>query len=448
MQDNTQPNQNNDTVAGATSPGVPVQAQSTAPSQGQAEPLAQPQQQNAWQQPAPTAPTQPVQSFEQATAPMQAQSMESTVPPSNFSTTPAVPPKQNSKKKLLVVAVAIVAVLLAGAAAYYYGVYQKPENVLLDSFSKLTVAKATQADAVITINKNISPDATFKNVTIKSATANEAGLLDATINLEYKGKAVKLGGKAIAALKDNTFYFQVNNLKQALMDIIEADGDTDQVPAGYFDVIDTIQGQWVKVSADDIKKTNQAAGNDFECTTNVVKKYSTDAASKKEWQNLYVKNPFVVVKESLGVKNNLMGYKLSWDYAKAKEFSKSIADTQFAKDIKACDQNNDSSQDSSDSVDAATTDNTVFTVWVDQWSHELKKVEVTGGSGTGSDKLAFNGNVDVTYDTNVKVDMPTSTISLQEFVKRYQEVALKMGMPDSETLEEQFIPGDSVSNSI
>lgn len=419
-------------------------------------PFAQPVQ-AAEPQPVPVQPQQyvaPAQA-QQFNAPVQpqAQPVAQTYEQPVYQPISSAPPvvvggQPKSKKKWLVPVVALGVVLLSGggASAYYFGVYQKPENVLLDAFNKLTAAKAVRSDTVITLNKNLSTDMTLKDIKLKAnSAASQSGMMDASIDFEYKGKAMPMGAKGFVSLTDSTVYFQINNVKEALKTVVDAENAAAKLPSGLLDGIGTLQDQWVKVTVDDLKKNNQAAGNNFECAVNVFKKHGND--SNQQVLDLYKKNPFISVKESLGVKDGRLGYKLAWDDVKSKAFGDSLEQTQFVKDLKACNLDNSSSS-TSPSVDSATADNTVYSVWVDQWTHELKKVEFNGTSGTSSDKMTFNGSVDVAYDPNVKVEAPAQSISLEEFVKRYNDFAKKMGIPDSSYIEDQYIQSADSSNSI
>jgi len=154
----------------------------------------------------------------------------------------------------------------------------------------------------------------------------------------------------------------------------------------------------------------------------VLKKQNSD--SGKEYGELYKKNPFIVVKEQMGVKDNLIGYKLNLDQAKATAFSKALEETQVYKDLMACSPSGSVAPTPKDtpSIDSAVTDSTVYTVWVDQWSHELKSVQVAGESGEGSDKTTYNGTVNLAYDPNVAIDVPTDVIDFEEFMTRLQDV--------------------------
>lgn len=407
----------------------PAETPAQVPSQPKAE--FRPQQQPA-QAPSPfQAAPQPVSPAEQSMSPLQTdttyqQPLTPPVAPTAVEQPAGVAVKPKSKKKWLVVLVAIILLLLVGggaASAYYFAVYQRPENVLLDAFNKLSMAKAIQSNATITLNKDLGSGAVIKDITIKANTAtNQTGMLDSAVNLELDGKAMSIGSKAVISLADNALYYKVNNVTDAIGVIAESAGVAGEMPTEYLDALASIQDQWVKVTLEDIKNTSESAGSELECTVNVLKKQNSD--SGKEYGELYKKNPFIVVKEQMGVKDNLIGYKLNLDQAKATAFSKALEETQVYKDLMACSPSGSVAPTPKDtpSIDSAVTDSTVYTVWVDQWSHELKSVQVAGESGEGSDKTTYNGTVNLAYDPNVAIDVPTDVIDFEEFMTRLQDV--------------------------
>lgn len=362
-------------------------------------------------------------------------------------TTPAPAPAVKSKKKWLVPVIAVGAVVLlsGSASAYYFGVYDKPENVLLDAFNNLSTAKAVQSNSVLTLNKSVSPDLSVKDVKLNTdSVGRQSGMVDATLDMEYKGKAIALNGKAIVSLADSAAYFQANNIKQAIQAVLDAEGATSQVPAGYFDSLDTLQGQWVKVTVADIKKNNESAGKDLECAVNVLNKHSND--TNAAMLDVYKKNPFVVIKQDMGVKAGDHGYVLDVDQTKAKAFGNAMKDTALYKDMQAC--NFDNSTDMTPSTPSTGTETTTYTVWVDQWSHQLKKVEMNGTSSSAGESFSYNGTMNVAYDPSVKVAAPNGAISVDEFMKRYNAAAAKMGMPDSTSLEQNLAPAADSSNTL
>lgn len=419
--------QNNNQVP-QSQPAAPINPPVEMPSQADEQPTAayQPVQQAA-QVSSPLLTPQPPQA-----TPASEQQFQSTTPFQPF-VSPVMPVaaepgtgmggKPKSKKKWLIALIALALLLLVGggaASAYYFAVFQKPENVLLDALNKASLAKAVQSDTTVTLNKDLGSGAVMKDIKFKANSAdNQTSLIDATVNMELQGKALSLGGKTVIALADNALYFKINNVTDAINAIMESQDAAGEIPTAYLDIIAAIEDQWVKVTVDDIKKNSDTAGSELECTINVMKKQNAD--SNKAVATLYKNNPFIVVKESLGVKNNQLGYKLNIDETKAKEFGKSLEETQAFKDMKACSPSEDVLPDDLSTVDSAITDNTAYTVWIDQWSHELKSIQFTGESGSGSDKTKYDGTVNIAYDPNAKVEIPTGVISFDEFMERLQE---------------------------
>lgn len=346
---------------------------------------------------------------------------------------------QKSKKKWLVPVIigGAVVLLAGGASALFFGVYQNPKNVLFDAFAKLATAKAVQSKTVITLNKNYDEQVTFKNITLDTASVGrESGKLDATINLEYKGTPVAFGAKAVLSMNDNTLYFQVNDVTKALEAVAKAADATDELSDDYLDALKPLQNQWVKVTVDDVKKQSQSAGKDMECVVNVLKKQTNENSA--EVAKLYKENPFIVVKDSLGVKDGRLGYTLSFDETKSKAFGDALEQTQAVKDLKACNVSGAGSTDTSDTIDSATSDDTTYTVWIDQWSHHLQKVEVSGTAGTGSDATNISGTIDFGYDTAVTVDIPTDAISIDEYAERIQTAMEDFGLSDTSMFSQDY----------
>ncbi len=336
--------------------------------------------------------------------------------------TPNEPKKSKAKWLVPVIALAVVLLTGGGASAYYFGVYQQPDKVLMDAFNKITAAKISQTDTVVTFDSQAGMDIVMKDIKFKTASvANDAGMVDATVSLEYKGQSVALAGKAVVSIGKNELYFQVNNLKQSLQTILEADGSESQAPDGFVDAIGKLQDQWVKVTLDDVKKNSQTIADNYQCVMDAYKKHSGNA--NQEIVNLYKKYPFIVVKDNMGTKDGRLGYKLGVDSGKRKGFEKEAAGIQPYKDIKACgaSDSSDSSLGQETPVDMAVVDNTAYTAWFDQWTHELRRVEFSGNTDGNANAVAYNGSVDLTYDSSIKVDIPTDTISIEEFMGRVED---------------------------
>lgn len=365
------------------------------------------------------------------------------------SVTPAKPATKKKKWLPWVIAAGVVALAAGGASAYYFSVYQKPENVLLDAYKHMMNAKATQSTGSITFNKNFGQGLEFKSLEVESrGDKTPAGMFSITAKLDYNGKNLSVGGKGVLSTADNgTMYFQLNGLKEMMQAYVKEQGAEGREPAGFYDRISKMQDEWVKVTLDDIKKANVDAGTTYQCVVDTVKKHKGD--SDKQWLDMYKAHPFVTVKESLGTKDGLMGYKLALDEGKAKDFGKAAKETALVKELQNCLSSATNGSSNSDSTVDSTienSDDTVYTFWIDQWTHQLKKVEYSGSQNRGTtDTVNFTGVTTVTYDAKKPVELPASSITFDEFKTRYDAFAEDLGMPKSNTLE-QSVSSDYYSD--
>lgn len=404
--------------------------------------------------PVSTPETQPPVAQSPAPSPAPAQTVqpvntEPVAQPSVFAANPVVgQPVAPAKKKWLVPAVVGGLLLLAagGAAAYYFNVYQNPDNVLYDAYKHLGTADYLQVKGVANIDMESSSGVKFKSVEYASNMDNKApaGQLDLKVNMVIMSSDVSVGGKGMFA-DNGDLYFQLNGLSDAFRSVIKATSPSARVPDSFYTALGKLQDQWVKVTVDDMKKNDEEAAKTYQCVIDTIKKHKND--SDQPYLDAYKKNAFITKKEDLGVKDGKIGYKLNYDETKAKAYGEAIKDVPVMKEIKDCNKNKASDSTSNSTVDKPNMDNTSFTAWIDQWSHQLKTVEYTASTTNNGSKFSVNGNVNVAYDTKVKVTAPSGTISLDEFKTRYDDVAAEMNMPSSSSLESS-VSSSSLSNEL
>lgn len=347
---------------------------------------------------------------------------ETPLPPA----TPVAPilPVSEGKKKRKWIPLAIAGgalVLLGGSAsAYYVAVYQNPDNVLYDAYSHIAAAKAMQGKGTLTFDmpamsgiklKSIDYSGNFEN--------NPSGMISITARMTLMSTDVSVGGKGMM-LDNGDMYFQLSGIVDAFKAYVQAAGTaSSDVPESFYTSLAKLQDQWVKVSVDELKKSSADAGKTYQCVLDAYKKHKDDSA--KPLLDAYKKHAFMTKKEDLGTKNGRIGYKLAFDTTKAKEFADSVKDTDLAKDLDACDSSTEA-EDVTSAMDSSSAGDVVTNVWIDQWSHELKRVEYSGAVGESTSKVTLNGNVDISYDQNVKTTAPSGSISLDEFGQRVQSV--------------------------
>lgn len=358
---------------------------------------------------------------------------ETPLPPAVAAVEVAPATEGKKKKKWIPLAVAVgVLVLMGGSAsAYYFGVYQNSDNVLYDAYSHLASAKAMQASGSITFDMPVMSGVKLKSIDYSgNFESNPSGMMSITAKMTLMSADVSVGGKGMV-LDNGDMYFQLSGLVDAFKAYAQAMGAADStIPSSFYASLGKLQDQWVKVAVADLKQTSEDTAKSYQCVIDAYKKHKDDGA--KPLLEAYKQNAFMVKKEDLGTKDGRIGYKLAFDTTKAKEFASSVKDTDLAKDLAACDSS--MSTDSSNTMDTSSAGDISTNVWIDMWTHELKRVEYSGAASEGTSKLSFTGNVDIAYDTNVTTTAPASSITLDEFGKRIEAVGTELyGGSSSET---------------
>jgi len=340
---------------------------------------------------------------------------------------PALPPQmamgQRKSKAGLIIAIcaAVLVVLLAIAGATAYAFYQKPENVLLDAVSKLPLA--TKVSTKTTVNSNFSYEADgvkikFKRFTFDTGAENTPKLdANAELALEVNGKELSL--KASGLVTDNgTVYFKdniVSSIKETLSILHQ------KLPAQAEKHLKKIDGKWVKYSLADARKQDKKSANQLQCVIDAYKKYSKDDKAKHQISSVYKKHPFIIIDKEVKSQSGNFGYDVSVDDDKAEAFWKDFRETSFAKSVESCAPNVSSS--SSDTYKSAkkAKSKADATVWVSQWSHELRGVDVKAANLKTDSRSDKNYNVSaktvIDFSKGSQVAVPGDAISAEEWAR-------------------------------
>jgi len=342
---------------------------------------------------------------------------------------PALPPQmamgQRKSKAGLIIAIcaAVLVVLLAIAGATAYAFYQKPENVLLDAVSKLPLA--TKVSTKTTVNSNFSYEADgvkikFKRFTFDTGAENTPKFdANAELVLEVNGKELSL--KASGLVTDNgTVYFKdniVSSIKETLSILHQ------KLPAQAEKHLKKIDGKWVKYSLADARKQDKKSANQLQCVIDAYKKYSKDDKAKHQISSVYKKHPFIIIDKEVKSQSGNFGYDVSVDDDKAEAFWKDFRETSFAKSVESCAPNvSSSSSDTYKSAKKAKSKaDATMTVWVSQWSHELRGVDVKAANLKTDSRSDKNYNVSAKTVIDVskgsQVAVPGDAISAEEWAR-------------------------------
>ena len=352
---------------------------------------------------------------------------------------PALPPQmamgQRKSKAGLIIAIcaAVLVVLLAIAGATAYAFYQKPENVLLDAVSKLPLA--TKVSTKTTVNSNFSYEADgvkikFKRFTFDTGAENTPKFdANAELVLEVNGKELSL--KASGLVTDNgTVYFKdniVSSIKETLSILHQ------KLPAQAEKHLKKIDGKWVKYSLADARKQDKKSANQLQCVIDAYKKYSKDDKAKHQISSVYKKHPFIIIDKEVKSQSGNFGYDVSVDDDKAEAFWKDFRETSFAKSVESCAPNVSSSSSTYKSAKKAKSKaDATMTVWVSQWSHELRGVDVKATNLKTDSRSDKNYNVSaktvIDFSKGSQVAVPGDAISAEEWARAisqsFQSVAV------------------------
>ena len=358
---------------------------------------------------------------------------------------PALPPQmamgQRKSKAGLIIAIcaAVLVVLLAIAGATAYAFYQKPENVLLDAVSKLPLA--TKVSTKTTVNSNFSYEADGVNIKFKKFTfdtgAENTPKFDANAELALEVNGKELSLKASSLVTDNgTVYFKdniVSSIKETLSILHQ------KLPAQAEKHLKKIDGKWVKYSLADARKQDKKSANQLQCVIDAYKKYSKDDKAKHQISSVYKKHPFIIIDKEVKSQNGNFGYDVSVDDDKAEAFWKDFRETSFAKSVESCAPNvSSSSSDTYKSAKKAKSKaDATMTVWVSQWSHELRGVDVKAANLKTDSRSDKNYNVSaktiIDFSKGSQVAVPSDAISAEEWAnaisQSFQSVAGSSRLP-------------------
>ena len=353
---------------------------------------------------------------------------------------PALPPQmamgQRKSKVGLIVAICavILVVLLAIAGVTAYAFYQKPENVLLDAVSKLPLA--TKVSTKTTVNSNFSYEADGVNIKFKKFTfdtgAENTPKLDANAELALEVNGKELSLKASGLATDNgTVYFKVDNIVSSIKETLSILHQ--KLPAQAEKHLKKIDGKWAKYSLADVRKQDKKSADQLQCVIDAYKKYSKDEKAKHQISSVYKKHSFIIIDKEVKSQNGNFGYDVSVDDDKAEAFWKDFRETSFAKSVESCAPNvSSSSSDTYKSAKKAKSKaDATMTVWVSQWSHELRGVDVKATNLKTDSRSGKNYNVSaktvIDFSKGSQVAVPSDAISAEEWAsaisQSFQSVA-------------------------
>ena len=308
-------------------------------------------------------------------------------------------PLKKSKKGLIIglVSAGVLIVGLAVAGIVYATVYNSPENVVMDAFSKALAAKS----GTMTGSVSMKTQDTSVKLDLTSA-ANEAGQgsADVTVTVTAEGKEYNLKGH-FASTKDE-IYVKLDDLQSIIEGALGAEY-AEMIDSYYGTLLDKIDSKWVVIKQSDIEElsSNSVSNKESECVQTEVAKLKTDASLRNELTAVYKKNPLFTI-ESKGSDSDGNHYSLTpVGNDGTKKFLNALVDTKVFKAVDDCTSSDLKKEVTADSSGSSTEKSTgTLELWIDGWSHTLNKISLNMKSDsaelTSEFKTKFNNNPSVT----------------------------------------------------
>ncbi|MBQ3453128.1 hypothetical protein IJG28_02985 [Candidatus Saccharibacteria bacterium] len=413
--------------------------------------------------PADTAPTN---APEPATQP--AEQLSATDPMSRpMEQAPVAEPVQPKKKKTgLVIGIVVAAVLLIGGgiAAAIVIMNMNRGDAVAAAMNKIISGETPQnvvVDGVIDIAPN-DEDSPISNVRIAlNSEASSSSMLNSSV---AKVTASVTDGDDIEFEFDEVYaatgdlYFKIDGVADALSnymytmedvtaenavteDVIVDDVITDEqatfditdMLAGFSGILDVVDGQWLKISVDELAQLSDGAMSDstLSCLntfTNDIKNYNNSVAE------MYKRNPFVTSTTG-GVtlaSQNYPVYKVTIDQEKFGTFVADLNGSELARNLYSC-MGYDDAEVNTDDVVAEMNNLPALYVEIDN-DDNFSRLYFT--SDLDDSDATVTADLSFTYPTNINVAEP---VEYKDFSSVIQEIFTSMYALPTGTIEEETI---------
>ncbi len=341
-------------------------------------------------------------------------------PQPQYNGVPMQPKKKKTGLTIGIVLGVIALIAIISAVLVYFLWWQNPEKMVTDAVSNAIMAKKMTADGKVVIDMRDQG-----KIELNVKTATESGKskanIDAKLNIKGVEKNIPLKGDVVLD-SDGTIYVKINNFKDlygTLLEIVmesssggnlsrsQIETYRDQTLRKMSSEIDKMGNTWMKISPDEI-------GSEYKCGINALKKIQSDESARKELAQIYQKNSFFTIKDSkISDRNGGRGFELQGNNkSNSSKFEEEFKNSSVGKALGKCGKSNSYKSSGSSSIDTAS-----LKVWVDRSSHELKALELKGGSKKASVEISFDINV----NKSEEIKVPSSAESLKEFIEGFME---------------------------
>ncbi|NTW61507.1 hypothetical protein HGB24_02370 [Candidatus Saccharibacteria bacterium] len=399
---------------------IPVNDNSVAPQQSLAEPNL--------------SISQPVQDIIPVAPPVASEASITVLPTEKIKVDGEIDPdqiKQAVKKKrglkFFVILIILMTVLLgAGGASAYTFWYSTPKKVFFDAISRTMNYDAMQVSSTTTIDTGSDTNFGISKITLNSITTDKPSeSVDLGVEINMNNKLYNVGAKGMY-LDSGDIYFRLDNITAAVQ---EAFGDQ-AMPAAITDKVSELEGEWVKYTIADMNSASKEVATAYQCMIDTYKRVNKDKAMQSSLAANYEKYPFFVINENfVQNRDNNYGYKVTIDAGLMADYIDSLKNIDSVKELRKCSgevlpTDTTSASLSTDSINTLNSYLNKFntTVWINQWTHDLSKVDMTYSDNQSSYSVAMNMTADVKIDGNLKVTAPEQSTSFSDWQKSFENL--------------------------
>jgi hypothetical protein len=346
------------------------------------------------------------------------------VNPKKKSTKPVSATQRNPR--ILIYTIATIAVLLIALAVPYFMWYQNPNKVVADGV----------LNAISSKSNKISGDVNFTNekikltATIDSQTAPTSAMLSVKLALEDKEAKKTTNIVADGILDDNgDLYVKVDDSKQILAAITDAAvaslqskqqaaNASPEAIAGYRAMVTeiykpiskSVDGQWIKIPANTVNPFSGQASSVQKCLSETLKLAADDNKVADEVTKIYKDHEFISVDDSLGSNGSDVGYKVTINQQKAKEFVSAVDNTEVGKKVNSCIKGMVPSDKKKNDITSLEAKDLSVELWINRWNHEIKRVKTVANNGDASFDIATD------FNAHVNIESPKEVKTLQDVI--------------------------------
>lgn len=453
---------NNENIFGGT--GQQPEPQVFPQSMAQPQPQMQ-SPQTVTEASAPVAPETPAEPQVAVAAPMEQQTAQIEIPPqvSNPFVTASVPPvaaldgaqpvatgvvseeppKKRNRILGMTLGAGIALMAIIGLSLGYFLWYQNPDKIVADAMAKMLLASSIKMSG--TAEMKMSGEYAFiekAEIVIGEEADMKSGKMDVTLKMKIKEIGqIEIGASSVVVGIDEIYVRFSGVMGVVEKALVGEYGDylSDDMNETIKEIVGMVDERWIKISYSELLEGNDEMLEQISCYKGVLDKVVNDRKYQKEIAGKYAENPFVIIREELGMQDGNYGFEVSANAKAAYRFTKSLRDTSLYEEMGKCDESMTDWLDEDDDeewledmpedvIEEMPKDTKVkFVVWVGALGHDLKTMEVDVSYESKSyysdvsDKYKYHQDLRFVFNEPVDASAPSGAVSIKKLMEELSE---------------------------